>query len=102
MNRGNHGDCSVLTLTLVLAALSCGLGLFLLLHHMANSPTPVTEVSEHRNNWQKSIVPRELFIRLDAHIMSLAKTDASLQAVLDELDEFFASREAIAGINEVD
>lgn len=34
--------------------------------------------------------------------MSLAKTDASLQTVLDELDEFFASREAIAGINEVD
>lgn len=59
-----------LILTLVLAALSCVLGLFLLFQRMANSPDPVTEVSEHRDNWQKSIVPRELFIRLDAHILA--------------------------------
>src|SRR5690606_16557415 len=31
---------------------------------------PHTEVSEHRDNWQRNLVPRELFIRLDAHILA--------------------------------
>ncbi len=36
------------------------------------------------------------------HVLSFEKSDETLAAVLGELDEFFDSREAIAGVNEVD
>lgn len=36
------------------------------------------------------------------HVLSFEKSDDTLAAILGELDEFFASREAIAGLNEVD
>jgi hypothetical protein len=55
--------------TLVLAIISCGLGLYLLVQRL-QSVNPHTEVSEHRDNWQRNLVPRELFIRLDAHILA--------------------------------
>ena len=35
-------------------------------------------------------------------VLSFEKSDDTLAAILGELDEFFASREAIAGVNEVD
>jgi hypothetical protein len=54
---------------LAFAALACSLGLLMLLQRMG-MVEPRTEVSEHRDNWQKSIVPRELFIRLDTHILA--------------------------------
>lgn len=59
----------LLLTTLALAMLACGLGLFLLLQRL-RSVDPHTEVSEHRDNWQRNLVPRELFIRLDAHILA--------------------------------
>lgn len=37
---------------------------------VCGSVDPHTEVSEHRDNWQRNLVPRELFIRLDAHILA--------------------------------
>ena len=59
----------LLLTTLALALLACGLGLFLLLQRL-RSVDPHTEVSEHRDNWQRNLVPRELFIRLEAHILA--------------------------------
>lgn len=59
----------LLLTALCLALLACGLGLFMLLQRL-RSVDPHTEVSEHRDNWQRNLVPRELFIRLDAHILA--------------------------------
>ena len=54
---------------LLLAALTSALGLYLVLQRMRLA-SPQTEVSEHRNNWQKNLMPRELFIHLDSHILA--------------------------------
>lgn len=59
----------LLLTTLLLASVACALGLFLLLQRL-KSVAPHTEVSEHRDNWQRNLVPRELFIRLDTHILA--------------------------------
>ena len=59
----------ILFSTLGLSLLASGLGLYLLLHRL-RGVAPVTEVSEHRDNWQRNLVPRELFIRLEAHILA--------------------------------
>jgi hypothetical protein len=54
---------------LFLAALTCVLGLYMVLQRLQLA-SPQTEVSEHRNNWQKNLMPRELFIHLDSHILA--------------------------------
>jgi hypothetical protein len=54
---------------LVLAALTCSLGMFLLIQRLRLAE-PKTEVSEHRDNWQRNLMPRELFIHLDTHILA--------------------------------
>jgi len=54
---------------LFLAALTSALGLYLMVQRMRLA-SPQTEVSEHRNNWQKNLMPRELFIHLDSHILA--------------------------------
>lgn len=54
---------------LFLAALTSALGLYLVLQRMRLAQ-PQTEVSEHRDNWQKNLMPRELFIHLDSHILA--------------------------------
>lgn len=45
------------------------LGLLLLVSRM-RFIRPITEVSEHRDNWQKNLMPRELFIYLEKHILA--------------------------------
>ncbi|MCJ8169459.1 hypothetical protein [Atopomonas sediminilitoris] len=59
----------LLLMTLTMALLTCALGLFLLVQRLS-TVNPSTEVSEHRDNWQRNLVPRELFIRLETHILA--------------------------------
>ena len=54
---------------LLLGAITTGLGLYLLAQRLKLAE-PSTEVSEHRNNWQKNLMPRELFIHLESHILA--------------------------------
>lgn len=54
---------------LFLATLTSALGLYLVVQRMRLAQ-PQTEVSEHRDNWQKNLMPRELFIHLDSHILA--------------------------------
>ena len=52
-----------------LAVLTSVLGLFLLVNRI-RFIAPHTDVSEHRDNWQKNLMPRELFIHLETHILA--------------------------------
>lgn len=58
-----------LLILLTLGIVTSGLGLLLLANRM-RFIEPVTQVSEHRDNWQKNLMPRELFIHLDTHILA--------------------------------
>lgn len=46
--------------------------------------------------------PGNMNLEQQRHVLSFEKSDETLAALLGELDEFFDSREAIAGVNEVD
>jgi len=59
----------LLLTTLALALLACGLGLFMLQQRLT-SVAPRTEVSEHRDNWQRNLMPKEIFTRLEVHVLA--------------------------------
>lgn len=58
-----------LLIVLTLGIVTSGLGLLLLANRI-RFIEPTTQVSEHRDNWQKNLMPRELFIHLDTHILA--------------------------------
>lgn len=58
-----------LLIILTLGLITSALGLLLLANRI-RFIDPTTQVSEHRDNWQKNLMPRELFIHLDTHILA--------------------------------
>lgn len=58
-----------LLMMLILGLITSALGLVLLVSRLGFIE-PQSQVSEHRDNWQKNLMPRELFIHLEAHILA--------------------------------
>ncbi|WP_163935741.1 hypothetical protein [Paraferrimonas sp. SM1919] len=70
--QGIYNNVSIPSWIMIVAAL--GIGSFALIAFLiakrCEKTSPITEVSELRENWQESVHPREIFINLDSMVMA--------------------------------